>query len=119
MRLFDIYVYFLFLLKTLFILGAMYQFYLKKKNDEKNKKTIEFIEYWKGRCEFVYVVGMAVILITFFTPLRPKMGVIDYETRMLLFMLGWILLITAEWGTFFHEAKWFGTFQSIIGKRSE
>jgi hypothetical protein len=114
MTLFNIYVYFLFILKTLFILGAIYLFYLKKKGG--NEETIEKIEYWKERCEFIFVIGMAVILITFFTPFRPKIAVIDYETRMLFFMLGWILLITAQWNTFFKEAKWFKPFQQLIGR---
>ena len=112
MTLFHIYVYFLVLLKTLFILGAVYEVYLKKRGGD--KKTIELIEYWKKRCEFVFVVGMAVILIVFFTPFRPKMAVIDYETRLLFFMLGWILLITAEWSTFIHEARWFTSLQGVV-----
>ena len=112
MTLFHIYVYFLVLLKTLFILGAVYELYLKKTGG--NKKTIELLEYWKKRCEFVFVIGMAVILIVFFTPFRPKMAVIDYETRLLFFMLGWILLITAEWTDFFKEARWFSTLQSVV-----
>jgi hypothetical protein len=115
MTLFNFYVYFLVLLKTLFILGAVYEFYLKKKGGD--KKLIEKIEYWKERCEFVFIVGTAVILITIFTPLRPKIAVIDYETRLLLFMLGWILLITANWSTFFHEAKWFGFIKNIVGSK--
>ncbi len=95
-------------------MGAVYVVYLKRKGGD--EKTIEKIEYWKDRCEFTFVIGMAVILITFFTPFRAKIAPIDYETRMLFFMLGWILLITAEWSTFFKEAKWFGKFQKIIGK---
>jgi hypothetical protein len=112
MTLFHIYVYFLVLLKTLFILGAIYLAYLKKKNG--NEETIEKIEYWKQRCEFVFVIGMAVILIITFTPWRSKV-IIDYETRLLLFMLGWILLITAKWSDFFHQAKWFSYVQKIVG----
>ena len=112
MTLFHIYVYFLVLLKTFFILAAVYEVYLKKSGGD--KKTIETIEYWKMRCEFVFVVGMAVILITFFTPFRPKMAVIDYETRILLFMLGWILLITAKWSEFIKQAKWFDTIQGVV-----
>jgi|APGre2960657423_1045063.scaffolds.fasta_scaffold212622_2 hypothetical protein len=113
MTIFHIYVYFLVLLKTLFILGAIYLAYLK--NTSGDKETIEKIEYWKQRCEFVFVIGVAVILIITFTPWRSKVF-IDYETRLLLFMLGWILLITAKWTDFFHQAKWFGEFQKIIGR---
>ena len=43
MTLFNIYVYFLLLLKTLFIMGAVYVVYLKRKGGD--EKTIEKIEY--------------------------------------------------------------------------
>ena len=107
------YVYFLVLLKTIFILAATYEVYLRHKGGD--NKTIELIEYWKGRCEFVFIIGVAIILIVSFTPFRPKIAVIDYETRLLFFFLGWILLITAKWSDFFHETKWITYIQKIVG----
>ena len=41
--------------------------------------------------------------------------VIDEHTRILLFIYGIIILITADWNLFFHEAKWFKYVQRIIG----
>ena len=108
------YVYFLILLKTVFILLAIYEAYLKKIGSKKDNETIEFINYWKGRCEFIFIIGVAIILIITFTPLKPKMGVIDYETRLLFYFLGWILLITAKWSEFFDESRWFHKIQEIV-----
>jgi hypothetical protein len=116
MTLFNIYVYFLVFIKTLFILGAAVEVYLKHKgiNDKYSTELIEWIDYWKGRCEFIFIVGSAVILIILFTPFRSKLVVIDYESRILLYFLGWILLITAKWSEFFHEAKWVTYLQKIV-----
>jgi hypothetical protein len=114
MSLFKAFVYFLVFIKTLFILAAIYEIYLKRKGG--SKETIQSLVYFKERFEFIFVVGVAVILIVFFTPLRSKIPFIDFETKILFFFLGWILLITAKWSDFFHETKSFKDLQKVIGK---
>jgi len=115
MSLFKLFVYFLVLIKTLFILAAIYELYLKKKN-KGSKETIDALVYWKERFEFIFIVGVAVILIIFFTPLKAKIPFIDFETKILFFFLGWILLITAKWSNFFEESKDFKDLQKIAGR---
>jgi hypothetical protein len=41
---------------------------------------------------------------------------IDSETKILLYLFGIILLVTADWKDFFHETKWFQYLQQIIGR---
>jgi hypothetical protein len=113
MGVFKLFVYFLVLIKTLFILAAIYEIYLKKKGG--SKKTIAKLSYWKDRFEFVFVVGVAIILIIFFTPLKAKIPFIDFEVKLLFFFLGWILLITADWAVFSKESKMFKNLQAITG----
>jgi hypothetical protein len=40
---------------------------------------------------------------------------IDSETKILLFLFGFVLLITAKWTEFFNEAEWFQYFQKLVG----
>ena len=47
---------------------------------------------------------MAVLLIYLFRPGREKQ--LNNEEKMLLFLFGWVLLLTANWGEFFKDAKW-------------
>ena len=41
---------------------------------------------------------------------------IDGETKILFYLFGFVLLITAKWADFFHEAKWFKYIQGSIGE---
>ena len=114
MSFYDIFIISLIIAKTIFILLAIYAAYLTKKNGD--KETIEKIEFWKKRIEFIFVTCMAFLLIYLFTPFKTKIVPLNYETRLLIYMLGWILLITADWGVFFKESKLLQMVQSTIGK---
>ena len=43
------------------------------------------------------------------------MSLINKEIQLLLYLFGFVLLITAKWGTFIKEAPWFRYIQSSIG----
>jgi hypothetical protein len=58
---------------------------------------------------------MAVLLIYLFSPGKEKTVMIDGETKLLLYLFGFVLLITAKWGDFFHEAEWFQYLQKSVG----
>jgi cytochrome bd-type quinol oxidase subunit 2 len=108
------YIYLIFAVKIGFILTAVTHTYLKlkgKTNSDLDKKVV----YWKERLEFIFIVLMAVLLIYLFNPRKQKPEIIDGETRILLYLFGFVLLITAKWGDFIHEARWFKTFQKIVG----
>ena len=68
-----------------------------------------------GAIVVIFVVGVAIILIIFFTPLKAKIPFIDFEVKLLFFFLGWILLITADWAVFSKESKMFKNLQAITG----
>ena len=111
-----IYINLIFLIKICFILMAVTHIYLKVKGEE-NSDLDKNIVYWKERFEFIFVFLMALLLIYLFNPRKPIV-VINGEMKILLFLFGFILLITAKWNTFFQESKWFGTLQKIVGKNS-
>jgi hypothetical protein len=87
--------------------------YLKIKGKE-NSDLDNLIVYWKNTCEFIFVFLMSLLLIYLFNPRRPNV-VINSETRALLCLFGFMLLITAKWGIFIKESKLFKRIQETIG----
>lgn len=109
MRLF---IYLIIIVKVIFILLALaYLYYkLKKKTDDPKAKRIQF---WKERLEFVFIFLMSILMLSLFYPKSPQKPM-NYETRLLLFLFGIILLITADWGAFIHESPLLTHIQSIL-----
>ena len=88
-------------------------------NRETLNKRVDFlkkINYWRDRVEFIFIANMAIILMYLFYPGKEKQRVIDSEARLLLFSYGSLIILTAKWGIFFNESKWFEYFQDILGK---
>jgi uncharacterized membrane protein len=99
----NLYVKFIFAIKIIFISLAVYKVYITHKHP-KNTKKIEEIQYWKDRCEIFFKGTMAVLLIVLFNPRTSKEVMkLDYETRLLLYLFGFILLITADWKSIFKK----------------
>jgi len=111
----NAYIYFIILVKVAFILLAITHIYLKTKG--KNESLDKTITYWKERLEFIFIFLMAILLIYLFNPRRSKPIVINSEMKILLYLFGFILLITADWSIFITEAKWFKDIQQVVGER--
>lgn len=104
----------IFAIKICFISMAVSHVYMRvtgKIDSDLDKKLV----YWKERFEFIFVLLMAVLLIYLFNPRTEKNVMIDVETKLLLYLFGIALLITAKWDDFFHEAKWFQYLQKSVG----
>lgn len=116
----DIYIIFIIFIKFIFILSALGHVYLihisKKPNPELDEKFL----YWKDRAEFIFSILMAILLIIVFNPhmkFDPKE--IDTEMKLLMFLFGWILIVTAKWGNFFTETQWLQTFNETSASRKQ
>jgi hypothetical protein len=120
MKYFDFYVRFIFLIKIIFIILALYGIYTKYK-EPKNTKKQEKIHYFKERVELIFKGSMAILLILLFNPRTTKdMIKLDYETKLLLFLFGWVLIITADWKSIFANIpKSINMFQDIFGDNHE
>ena len=118
MKYLDIYIFIIFAIKIGFILTVRTHFYLKSKG-EKNSDLDKKILYWKERFEFIFSFLMAFLLKYLFNPRYNKSIVINSELKLLLYLFGFILIITANWNNFIHESPWFKKFQSIIGFSNE
>ena len=102
----DKFIIFIIFIKIIFVISAIAHLYLTHFGKSTDPKWDERFTYWKERAEFIFIVSMALILIIVFNPRVPYTETVDTEMRVLLFLFGWILIITAKWGIFFKETKW-------------
>jgi len=96
MNKYDIYITFIIIIKVLFLILTIVHAFLKAKNKENsilNKKIV----YWKERLEFVFILSMSLLLIFIFNPRKDRSKYLDYETKILFYLFGFILIITAKW----------------------
>jgi len=113
MNYYTYYIILIFIVKILFVILAATHIYLRAKG-KTNSNLDKNIVYWKDRIEFIFVLLMSVLLIYLFNPRKDKSVLINYETKLLLYLFGFVLLIMAKWDTFIEEAKWFKDLQEII-----
>ena len=113
MKYFDVYITIIFIVKIMFACLAVYSLYMKAKKS-KDQKLMQTIQYWKERMEFIFISLMSILLIYLFYPRANRLGMIDGETKLLLYLFGFVLLLTENWRTFIHESPFFKKLQSIL-----
>jgi len=106
MKNYDIYITLIFIVKVIFLFLAVYNLYTKSKNP-KDTKLLERIKYWKSRFEFIFITLMSALLIYLFNPRTNNIGAIDSETKLLLYLFGFILILSESWNIFIHESPIF------------
>lgn len=113
MKYFDMYITLIFVVKICFIVSSVYGLYVKAKypNDEKLSENIKF---WKERIEFLFITLMSILLIVLFNPRYNNINMIDGETKLLLYLFGFVLLLTENWSNFIQESPIFKNFQEIL-----
>jgi amino acid transporter len=110
----DSFVVFIIFVKTLFVVLAALDIYFKV---EKKEDSVwgKWVVYWKDRLEFIFIISMSIICIVLFNPITSGALVVDGHVRFLLFVYGFIILITSNWHTFFGEMPaWFKTLQNLL-----
>lgn len=113
MKYFDMYIILIFIVKIVFIILSLYRLYVKAKTPE-DKKLLETIEFWKSKAEFIFISLMSILLVYLFNPRANNISMIDGETKLLLYLFGFILLLTENWSSFIHESSWFKKLQIIL-----
>jgi len=117
------YIYFLIIVKTIFLISiVVLNYYEYKYKGTKSKETIVFIEdlkQFRERIDFVFMVGISCLLISLFNPWNKKSLIIDDNTKMLLYLFGVFNILIAPWTTFFYENKWFSDLMKFIGIKRE
>jgi hypothetical protein len=107
------FVTFLFIVKILFAILAVVHIYLKRKGKEDSKMS-EFVTFWKERLEFVFIIGVSLLLMIFFFPGRKIQMEPTFEMRFLFFVYGIIILINVDWKIFIGESPVLETVQKIV-----
>ena len=107
------YIYLIFFVKLCFIFLALYHLYLRTKG-KADSETNQQILFWKERIEFVFIILMSFLLIYLFNVRTNRLSMIDHETKLLLFLFGFVLIITAKWDTFFEESEIFKDIQDAV-----
>jgi hypothetical protein len=113
MKIYSIYIGIIFIIKIIFILLSLYALILKSKGIVDSSKYNN-ITYWRDRFEFIFTILMSILLIYLFNPTQTKKVIVEHETLLLLFLFGIILLIKADWGSFFSTSLLFKKVQNII-----
>ena len=101
MTYFDRYLTFIFIVKIIFIILAIYGLYIKAYSPN-NTKLLKIIKFWKGKSEFIFIFLMAILFIYLFNPRYNHLNLIDSELKLLLFLFGFTLLLTENWYNFIH-----------------
>jgi hypothetical protein len=99
MKYFDMYITLIFFVKIIFIILAVYIFYLQAKKPQ-DVTLLKKMKDWKEKFEFMFVTLMSVLLVYIFYPKADRIGMIDKETKLLLFLFGIVLLLTEHWINF-------------------
>ena len=110
---FDKYVMFVFFFKILFVILAILHLYFKV-NGKSGLETDKKIVFWKERVEFVFIFLMAFMLMYLFYPRSTKPIILDFESKVLLFVFGVITLIGAKWNIFFKESPLLKKIQKVV-----
>jgi hypothetical protein len=108
---FDKYVTFTFLAKILFLILSITHIYLKIKH--KNTTDVK-VMFWRERVEFLFITLMSFMLLYLFYPRANNEIYIDFETKLLLFIFGIILLTNAKWDIFIKESPIFTQIKQVI-----
>jgi hypothetical protein len=93
-------------IKILFLLSTLSNLFLTKiiKNDKLIAKYSEKLNKIKEQTEFIFIILTSMLLISIFYPRQNNLKYINSHVKLLFYLFGWILIITANWNIFFHES---------------
>lgn len=109
----DYFVFFIILIKIVFVISAVGHLILSHSTNVNAEKIDPKLIYWKERTEFIFIISMAILLVYHFNPRFSKKPISE-ETSLLFFLFGWILIFTAKWSLFIHEAFWYKNIVSAL-----
>jgi len=99
-RALDVYIMFIIFIKVVFGISTLAHLYLTKIAKKANPELDEKFMFWRERAEFVFICSVAVILVIAFNPFYKAPIELSFEMRTLFFILGAILITTADWTLF-------------------
>ena len=107
-----------FLSKILFVVCGVWHFILVRKNKGENELSLR-LSTLKEYFEFIFLASMALLSMYLFNPLAEIRPAINRETRLLLFIFGFIVLINCKWELVVGHYKWLALLQYFISGRRD
>ena len=104
-----IYLYLIVCVKLLFLFFALRHLYframlLKNPKNKTYQEDLKRTYKYKDQTEFVFTNMMAVLLIYIFNPRQQNEKYISKETKLLMYVFGFIIIITSDWNQFIDES---------------
>ena len=93
-------------IKALFLFSTLSNLFLTKivKANKLIEKYSHKLNKIKEQTEFVFIFLTSILMIAIFYPRQNNMKYINEHVKLLFYLFGWILIITANWSLFFHES---------------
>jgi len=100
------FIYLIIAIKALFLFSTITNLFLTKiiKNDDLINKYSHTLHKIKEQTEFIFIFFTSILLIAIFYPRQNNLKYIDNHVKLLFYLFGWILIITAKWNLFFNES---------------
>jgi len=110
-------IYILIAIKVIFLFSILSKIFIVKilKDNKLIKKYYKKLENIKERTEFIFIFLTSIIMIAIFYPRQNNLKYIDNHVKLLFYLFGWILIITAKWNLFFHESPIFKNISNSLG----
>jgi uncharacterized membrane protein len=77
---------------------------LKNPKNKTYQEDLKRTYRYKDQTEFVFTNMMAVLLIYIFNPRQQNEKYISKETKLLMYVFGFIIIITSDWNQFIDES---------------
>ena len=103
---FYYFIYFIILVKGLFLFFVVWNLYLKKKHGRGGgssggeTKLEKKISYYKNMTENIFIVLVSLLLIYLFNPYHDNKYLDDKYVKILFFIYGILMLVTFDWSEF-------------------
>ena len=116
MNLYDPFINFIIFDKIIFIILSIIILYYKRINKTKKDKNIDelilFLEFFKERTEFIFIISMSILILILFR----SNGTLEINNhlRLLFLAYGIIIIFTADWNLFIQESPFFTYFKNIF-----
>ena len=101
---YDYFIVFILLIKLIYLILVIIHIYQKIKGKEGSPFDKKIV-ITKDNIEIIFIASMSILLIYLFYPYHIKRPIIDEQTRLLLFLYGFIILFTMDIKKFIDETK--------------
>jgi amino acid permease len=118
MKFYKLFIRLIIIFKIIYVILASVHRYLKLTNQSYTTLDTKLL-FWKSRVEFIFIFLMSGLLIYLFNPFYNEMSMIgkDKETKVLIFVFGFILILTADWSDFIKDSPTFKLIQELLGRQ--